>query len=147
MSQRAGIKFHVHGATAAFMAEVEAELDKMIEQEAILAELEQIELAQIYKDRAPETVIDGVGPQILAISRTAFIHYKAIEQLDFHNKKDLQWLVARHPHMKAPRAKKYESRVGYTGGVAGGKVGSRESGIVAPRLSNVRERITYAEAA
>ncbi len=83
-----------------FVAAVAKELDELLMWEAIACEAEQRELAALYSSRPPEKCVDGIGPQILAITPTAFIHYKAIEKLDFSNPKDIQYLINRHPHMR-----------------------------------------------
>ena len=87
--------------------------------------------------------MDGVGPQILAITPTAYIHYKAVEKLDFSNPRDIQYLINRHPHMavrKAPQTVK--TQVGY-------RPPSHPSPIPAPALlateaRQVRETTKYA---
>lgn len=68
-------------------------------QEAIAAEAEQILIAQ-ENERQALRAIDGIGPQVLSMSPLAFIHFKAVEQLDFSNPKDVRWLGSRYPEMK-----------------------------------------------
>ncbi len=99
----------------AFVAEVAKELDELLMWEAIMCAQEQRELAQLYNDRPPEKCIDGVGPQILAITPTAFIHYKAVEKLDFSNPRDIQYLINRHPHMRVRGPQTTRIQSGYRG--------------------------------
>jgi len=103
----------------AFVAEVAKELDEMLMWEAIAAEAEQRELAQLYHDRPPERCVDGIGPQVLAITPTAYIHYKAVEKLDFSNPRDVQYLIRRHPHMRVQAPQRVKTSVGFERAVPG----------------------------
>lgn len=98
-----------------FVLQVKKELDELLMWEAIMVEQEQRELAELYKDNPPARCVDGVGPQVLAITPTAFIHYKAIEQLDFSNPRDIRYLIRRHPHMRVQGAQRVKTGVGYRG--------------------------------
>ena len=78
------------------------ELQRRIALEAVIAEREQIELAQIYHSQPVQRAIDGVGPQLMAISPTLYLHYKIQERLDFTSAKDRNWLMQRFPEIKVP---------------------------------------------
>lgn len=138
----------------AFVAEVAKELDELLMWEAIMCEQEQRELAQLYHDRPPMKCVDGIGPQVLAITPTAYIHYKAIEGLDFSNPKDLKYLINRHPHMRVQAPQRVKTGVGYTGPANmrpsspipshSGKREDGKTGLFAPARGGIRSTTKFA---
>jgi hypothetical protein len=77
-------------------------LEAEIQQEAQQAADEQVEIARQLQSNPVTKAIDGLGPQVLAIHPTAYLHYKVREQFDFSSARDRRWLATRHPDMKVP---------------------------------------------
>jgi hypothetical protein len=122
--------------------EVYEELVEMQKQEALFMELEQIEAAKENQNRRV-TSIDGVGQQVLAISPTAFIYYKAIEGLDFSNPRDIRWLTNRYPEMKVNCGGCKLAQVGYEGARSRKPEARKDKIVAAPRDGAKRSRKIY----
>jgi len=96
------------------------ELERRITLEAVIAEREAVELAQIYHAAPVQRAIDGLGPQLMAIPPTLFLHYKIQEQLDFSSTKDRHWLMQRFPEIKVPGKQTTKDSFGWTPGLGAG---------------------------
>ena len=126
--------------------EVLAHLSKLIDDEilaeALEAEREQTAIAQMHRRQPNLRAIDGLGPQVLEMSQTAFLHYKNEEKFDFSSKKDRAWLLNRHPEMVVTSGQKVKPiSEGWTPALETEDRGQKSEVSPAPR--NVRETITY----
>lgn len=144
------------GADPELMQLIGQELQRRIEIEAVIAEREQIELAQIYHSQPVQRAIDGVGPQIMAISPTLYLHYRVQEQLDFTSSKDRHWLMQRFPEIKVPGKQTVKDSFGWVPGMGSAAVpgglnapsrrdaGAPAATTISPSPArNVRETISY----
>lgn len=134
MAQRCGISV-ADAHDPELMALVCAELDREIEAQALEAEQEQIAIAQRNHAAPPARALDGLGPQVMSLSPTLFLHYKVNERLDFGSKRDREWLMKRFPETRVRGNERTKLSVGYA---------STPAGLQRVERGSVRERITYA---
>lgn len=87
-------------------------IDAELEQDALDAEANQRAIAKANEENPVTRSIDGLGPKVLSMDPTAYLHYKVNEGFDFSSGRDRRWLTNRFPAMKVAEVRT-ENSVGW----------------------------------